>query len=446
MSLKIQNTLEKALQKAKSLGADQCEAIFTEGQETSVLYRMGEKEINSSKTQGVGIRIIKDNKQACVSTSNLDQVGSSVEKAMSLIQHLPSNKYHSLPPPESYSKNYDAILKDLDLLDTKSVSLANLLEKAKTCEEIALSQAGISNSEGAECSQSFGTRHMMNSSGFAAQYSSSLSSLSCCVVAESSGKMERDYHYSQARYFEDLEGEEKLALEAAQNALMRLNPKKIPSTQCGAVFDKRVAKSLLQDVAEAINGASLVRAQTFLSGKLDKNIFSKNVQITNDPHIKKGIGSTPFDHEGVANSRNEIVKDGRLKSYILDWTTSQEMEMKNTANGKRSLAFPPQPAPDNLFISKGDQSTEELFQEIKNGVWVREIIGDGTNLTTGDYSVGISGMWIENGEPAYPISEITLSGNLTEMLKNVVVGDDLLLNSRVCSPSLLLEKVTIGGV
>ena len=438
--------LEKAIAKAQSLGAEQSEAIFIQSQGTSVLYRMGEKEINSSKTSGVGVRVIKENKQSCISTSDLNQVEEVVEKAMNLIQYLPGNKHNSLPPPDSHSKNYQENLQKLDLLDRETVKLDTLLTKAQGCEEIALRQSHISNSEGAECSQYHRKRIMLNSQGFSAEYSTSLSSMSCCVVAKSKGGMERDYHYSRARHFADLDSEEEVALKATENTVMRLNPKKISSKQCPVIFDRRVAESLLQDIAAAINGSSLVHTQTFLKGKLGQQVFSEGMQITNDPHMRRGIGSLPCDHEGVENSERIVVRKGNLESYILDWTTSREMGMENTANAKRGLALSPQPGADNLFISGGNLTLEQLFKDMGSGMWVREIIGDGTNLVTGDYSVGVSGMWIENGEVAYPISEITLSGNLVDMLKTTVPADDLIFNSSVCSPSLLLDGVTLGGV
>jgi PmbA protein len=267
-------------------------------------------------------------------------------------------------------------------------------------------------------------------------YQSSIYSASCEIIAKSNGSMERDYEYTQKRFFSDLKPPETLGNKAAERAIKKLNPKKIKSEKIPIIFEQRVAKSLLDPFADAISASSFARGTSFLKDKLNKNIFSKDINIIDDPLISKALGSQIFDSEGVKSSKVTLVKEGSLENLLLDTYYGKILKMKS--NGRSG-------GTTNLYFENGTKSFKELLNTHTKALYINELIGRGANIITGDYSVGASGMLIENGEFSYPINEITIAGNLSEMFNNITLANDLEFSYATNSPTLMIEGMVVAG-
>jgi len=267
-------------------------------------------------------------------------------------------------------------------------------------------------------------------------YQSSIYSASCEIIAKSNGSMERDYEYTQKRFFSDLKPPGTLGNKAAERAIKKLNPKKIKSEKIPIIFEQRVAKSLLDTFANAISASSFARGTSFLKDKLNKNIFSKDINIIDDPLISKALGSQIFDSEGVKSSKVTLVKEGSLENLLLDTYYGKILKMKS--NGRSG-------GTTNLYFENGTKSCKELLNAHTKALYINELIGRGANIVTGDYSVGASGMLIENGEFSYPINEITIAGNLSEMFNNITLANDLEFSYETNSPTLMIEGMVLAG-
>jgi PmbA protein len=358
-----------------------------------------------------------------------------------MAKFAPEDPFCGLADSEQITKNFP----ELNLKDTFIPSVDLMVEKAKQTETAGLTQQGITNTEGA--STHFGTYAvtLVASNGFAGHYERTVSSLSCSLVAGNGTNMERDYDYSVACFFNDLKNPESIGIEAAKKAIKRLNPRKISSATLPIIFDKEIASSLLSHLENAICGTDIARKTSFLKDKLGTKIFSDAVTIIDNPHILKGIGSSPFDGEGLDNKILTPIEKGILNCYLLDLATSKQLNLPNTARSRRSTKSPSIPSATNFYMEAGNQSVNDMIQSIGKGLLVTELIGYGVNEVTGDYSRGASGFWVENGEICYPVSEITIAGNLKDMFLNLIPANDLEFKGRTNSPSVLIDKMTIAG-
>ena len=310
---------------------------------------------------------------------------------------------------------------------------------------MALSTKGISNSEGAGASFSTGEFFLATSNGFRGGYRSSTNSISCSVLAGEGLSMERDYDYDVSRHLEDLQKPSVIGRSAAEKAIQRLNPKKINSCKASVVFDKRISNDLLGYLASAIAGPAIARETSFLKDSLHKQIFSKEISIIDSPKIKKGLGSRPFDGEGIKTNEKELVSNGKLNMWILNTSTAKKLNLKTTGHASRSVGSPPGVGTSNLYMANGINSFDDMIRSIKSGFYATELIGMGVNLITGDYSMGASGLWIENGEIAYPVNEITIASNLKEMFLNLSAANDLEFKYRTNAPTLRVDGMTLAG-
>ena len=326
--------------------------------------------------------------------------------------------------------------KDLELYDETSISNEKKIDYLKQAEENAFQDKRITNTEGSSFIQNKSNFVLANSLGFSMGYQSSIYSAFCDVIAKSNGSMERDYEYTQKRFFSDLKPPEMLGNEAAGRAIKKLNPKKIKSEKIPIIFEQRVAKSLLDPFANAISASSFVRGTSFLKDKLNKNIFSKDVNIIDDPLISKALGSQIFDSEGVKSSKVTLVKEGSLENLLLDTYYGKILKIKS--NGRSG-------GTTNLYFENGTKSIKELLNTHTKALYINELIGRGANIITGDYSVGASGMLIENGEFSYPVNEITIAGNLSEMFNNITLANDLEFSYATNSPTLMIEGMVLAG-
>jgi PmbA protein len=331
--------------------------------------------------------------------------------------------------------------------DVAGLDTAVKIEIAKRAEDAALSSdPRISNSEGASFDNYVGRHIFANSRQFAAEYRSSYCSLSTSPVARDGESMERDYWYTMARGFSGLEAPEHVGRMAAQRALRRLNAVKVDTQKVPVVFEPRTARSLLDNIFEAVHGMSIYRQESFLAGKLGEKVASDNVTIVDDATLPGLFGTSPFDDEGVASRRTVVIERGVLKSYLMNTYAARKLGLKTTGNASRGLTGNAGIGHGNFFLEKGVQTPEQIIAGIPNGFYVTELMGFGVNVVTGDYSRGAAGLWIRNGELAFAVSEVTIAGNLNEMLKGIeAIGSDLEFRGSVAAPTIKMGEMTVGG-
>ncbi|MDB2415072.1 metallopeptidase TldD-related protein [Rickettsiales bacterium] len=440
----VLNLADKIVTKAKKLGATSADAIAIENTDFSIAVRMGKTEnIERSDSSAIGLRVFIGKQKAIVSSSDLkeESLDSIVSRAVDMAKLAPKDPHTDLADSSLFAKNID----NLELFDDYEPSAEDLIDIAKQTEDVARSVKGITNSEGADCGYGKGKISLVTSNGFSGSYESSSFFNSVSVLAGEGTAMERDYDYSSTRHFKDLKLPEEIGKKAAELALRRLNPKSAKTGSFPVIFDRRVAKSLVGTFAGSINGAAIARGTSFLKDSMDKNIFSSNINIVNDPLMVRGLSSKPFDAEGVEVEKLNIIDSGVLKHWLLDIRSANQLGLKTNGCASRGLASNPSPSSSNFYMQNGDVSPEELIGNIKSGLYVTETFGMGINTVTGDYSQGAAGFWIENGEIAYPVSEFTIAGKLQDMFANLVAANDLEFKYSINSPTLLVESMTVAG-
>lgn len=439
------NILEDLVKYAQSNGADAADAILCKSTDIAVSVRKGQPEdLERAESNGVGLRIFVGKKAAMVSSTDLSQsaLQEACDRAISMTNASIEDPHIGLAERELWPTE----IPELELYDGSEPSVDWLQTQCKAVEEAALAHEGITNSEGADSHVSRNHIAIAMSSGFAQTYDTSSCSLSVSVIAGQGNKMERDYAYSIARFTDDLKDAKSIGNEAAERTLRRLNPEKVKTQSVPVIFDPRVARSLLSNFASAINGSAIARGTSFLKDKMGKAVFSPSITITDDPHRVRGLGSKPFDAEGVANGKRAFIKDGVLQSWFMDLRSAHQLGLHTTGHAARSIGSAPHPSSTNLHIEPGESSPEMLIADIKNGFYVTDAFGMGVNLITGDYSQGASGVWIENGELSYPVSELTIAGQLSEMFKNLTAANDLVFDYATNSPTLRVESMMVAGV
>ena len=419
----------------KSFNIDDVEVITSENISLSVKSRQQKLEnIERSENFNIGINIYKDKKKATISSNNIDNTDAKeyLEKGSAMVKSMPIDEYSGLAD----KKDYASEIEDLELEDKTQISEKQLLDQALLAEDAMLKNKKITNSEGAARSFSKNTFNIINSKGFNAKYSKTFHSISSIAIAGSDTNMQRDYEYSAATHATDLLQAEEVGSLAAKRAASRLNSKKIKSCTLDVIFEPRVAKSILSSFCSCASGTSIARGTSFLNNQLNTSIFKKNINITNNPKLKRGIGSAPYDSGGIKTENISIIQDGIFKNYFLNIRSARQLRMPINGNS----------SPSNLILNKGDQDIKTIIKNIKNGFLVTEMLGMSFNPINGDYSRGATGFRIENGEITYPVSEVTIAGNLPEMLKNLIPANDLKINDNINSPSILIEGMTLAGL
>ena len=269
--------------------------------------------------------------------------------------------------------------------------------------------------------------------------------LSASVIAGEGTEMERDYDYTAAVFAADMDSPEAIGKSAGEKAVKRLNPQKAETSAVPIVFDTRVSKSLIGHLSSAVNGSSIARGTSFLKDKMGERIFPEGINIIDDPLRKRGLKSRPFDGEGIATRRIPLIEDGQLKTWVLDLRSARQLGLQSTGHASRGTSSAPSPSSSNLYLEPGEMSPEELMADIKQGLYVNELIGFGINGVTGDYSRGASGFWIENGKISYPVSEVTIAGNLNDMFANLSRANDLEFRFGIDAPTVRIEGMTVAG-
>jgi len=317
--------------------------------------------------------------------------------------------------------------------------------ECRIAESAARAVKGVTNSEGAEASWSRSQVALVTSNGFAGSYARSGFGLSASVLAGHDTGMERDYEWTSAVYQRDLMAAQKVGRRAGERAVRRLNPKGAKSAKVPVLYDPRVSGSLLGHLTGAINGRAIARGTSFLKDKLGKRVFAPGINLNHDPHRKRGQRSKPFDGEGLATRRHDIIKDGVLTTWLLDLASAWQLKMKPTGHAARGTSGPPSPSSSNVYMAPGKQTPKALMADIKSGLYITELIGFGVNGVTGDYSRGASGFWIENGKLSWPVSGITVAGNLKDMFAHLTPANDLEFKTGTDAPTVRLDNMTVAG-
>ena len=438
------NFLSDLLSAAKRAGADAADAVLVEGWSISHRRRLGKLEkLERSEGQDLGLRVFVGRRQAIVSSSDRSQatIAPLVERAVAMAKAAPEDPFCGLADPADIARS----VPDLDLLDPVEPATDLLVERARTAEETALAVKGITNSEGAEASWSRSVVAVAATNGFAASYARSGHSLGVSVIAGEGTAMETDGDWSSTVHGGDLEKPETVGRRAAERTLRRLGPRKIETCKCPIVFEPRVANGIVRHLAGAINGSAIARGTSFLKSKLGTQIFPAAITIVDDPLRKRGLASRPVDGEGIATQRRKIIDGGTLTTWILDLRSARQLGLKSTGHASRGTSSPPGPATTNLWLEAGTASPQALMGDIKAGLYVTELAGMGVNQVTGDYSRGATGLWIENGALTYPVSEVTVAGNLSEMFRHVTAANDLEFRYGTDAPTLRIDGMTVAG-
>ena len=436
------------VKRALAAGASDAECTISEGDEFSANVRMRELEnLKEAGSRGAGLRILIGRKTGASYTSDLSREGIEhlVKSAIELADITTEDPHAGLPEPEELG----ALAGDLQLYspDVEQLETALKIETARRAEEAALSaDPRIFNSEGASFDTHVGRHIFANSRGFAGDYRATYCSLSAIPVAREGDSMERDYWYTIARGFAQLESPEEVGRTAAQRALRRLHAVKVNTQKVPVVFDPRAARTLLDNLFEAVHGMSIYRHESFLAGKLGEKVASENVTVADDGTVPGLFGTSPFDDEGVPSRRTVVIERGVLKNYLLNTYAARKLGMKTTGNAARGLTGNAGIGRGNFYMEKGVQTPEQIVAGIPNGFYVTELMGFGVNIVTGDYSRGAAGLWIRNGELAFAVSEVTIAGNLKDMLLGMeAVGSDLEFRGSVAAPTLKIGEMTVGG-
>jgi PmbA protein len=439
-----QELIADLIAKAKAAGADSADALYVESISLSHSQRLGEIEkLERSESQDLGLRVFVGKQQAVVSSTDRSPSvrDELVARAVAMARSVPEDPHCGLADPGLLARE----IPEFDIFDPSEPSPEALIELAREAEDAARAVAGVTNSEGAEASWGRMRVALAGSNGFSGGYESSRHSLAVSVLAGEGLEMESDYDYSSTVHGADLMPPAEIGRSAGEKAVRRLGARKVKSAKVPIVYDTRVSGGLLGHLSGAINGASIARGTSFLKDRMGEAVFAPGITIVDDPHRPRGLRSKPFDGEGVANRRHEVIADGRLTTWLLDSRSANQLGLTSTGHAARGTSSPPSPSATNLYLEAGDISRDDLIAAIDRGLYVTDLIGFGVNGVTGDYSRGAAGFWIEGGELAYPVNEVTVAGNLTEMFKHLTPANDLTFRYGVDAPTIRIDGLTLAG-
>ena len=429
---------------ARRLGADAADAVLFESASLSWSQRLGRPErLERAEASDIGLRVFVGQRMAIVSSS--DRSGRALKdlaaRAVAMAGAVPEDPYCGLADAADLATERP----DLDLADPEEPDPAVLTERARAAEDAALAVTGVTNSEGAEAAWSRSRVVMAASNGFTGDYAVTGSAVSISVVAGEGGGMETDYQSSNRVHAADLEDAAAVGRRAGEGAVRRLGSRKVPSARVPVVFDPRVSGGLLRNFVSAISGQAIARGTSFLMHSLGEPIFPAGVTVVDDPHLRRGLRSKPFDAEGVGNQRRLLIDDGRLTTWLMDLRSARQLGLRSTGHASRGTTSPPSPSPTNLYLEPGSSTPDALIGDIEQGLYVTQMLGMGVNLVTGDYSRGAAGFWIDKGKLAYPVSEVTVAGNLKAMFANLSAANDLVFRYGIDAPTLRVDGLTVAG-
>jgi PmbA protein len=429
-------------------GASAAEVIIRQRTELSVGVRLGEVEtLQESTDQGLGLRVLIDGRQASVSGSDLsrDAVTSLMDEAVELARLTSPDDTAGLPEPQELATS----IPDLDLWDDSIAALSTeqQIEMALRAESAAREYSKqITNFDGGGFDSAYGSVILANSLGFAGEFRTTSCSLASVPVAAEDGKMQRDYWYDMRRKLSEMDSPEEIGVTAAKRTLRKLGSRSVPTQAVPVVLEPNVSRDLLGDIFNATSGESIFRKASFLVGQLGEQIANERLTVIDDGLMPRGLGSRPFDGEGLPTRRTVVISGGRLESYLLNSYTARKLGLVSTGNAGRGLSGAPGVEPGNLYIEPGPYSADEIVKTVTKGFLITELLGFGVNIVTGDYSRSAGGIWIENGELTFPVQGVTIAGNLKEMLNSIeMIGNDLDFRDSVVAPTLLIGRMTIGA-
>lgn len=426
---------------ARKAGADSCDAVIIHSQSVSVSVRLGKVEsTEASENDDFALRVFVGKKVASISANLSSPPQELAERAVAMAKVSPENPFEGLAD-RSLLNNAP---KDLDLVDPFIPDSDKLTDEAFEIENAALSVKGVTNSGGASSTYGRGGLTLVTSDGFCGSYQSSRFSYSCSALAGEGTTMERDYDYTTALHHGDLDRASKIGQNAGERAVSRLHARQAKTGRVDVIFEPRMARGIASHIAAMVNGAAVARKTSLLQNRMGEKIMKETINITDNPLKIRGNASRPFDGEGVEGTPLNIIENGILKNWFLSSSVAKELNLKTNGHGVRSSSSV-QPSSTNFAIEPGDQSPEEIMKAVKNGFYVTELFGHGVDLITGQYSRGASGFWIENGELAYPISEVTLGSNLLDMLAHLTPANDIDRRYGTAAPTLLIEGMTLAG-
>ncbi|NND49895.1 MAG: TldD/PmbA family protein [Rhizobiales bacterium] len=443
-SINIEDAAEAILQAALNAGAEAADVIAMTGEADSVQIRLGAmEEVERHESRDIGLRVFVGRSSAIVSTNNLarDAITALAERAVTIAASAPQDPHAGLAARSELATSWP----ELDLADAEQPQIDSLADLARKAEDAARAQQGVTNSLGANASAARSHFILLTSEGFSSGYETSRYSLSCSVVAGSGTAMQRDYDYTVARHFCELEPAELIGRRAGERAVRMVGAKRIATGPITVVYEPRAAASLLGHFASAINGRSIARGTSFLKERMGDQVFADAITIVDDPHRARGHNSRPFDGEGLLCQRRELIAGGRLTGWLLDLASARQLDLEPTAHASRGIGSGPSPSASNLTIEPGTEAPEALIRDIKHGLYVTGLIGMGVNGVTGDYSRGAEGIAIENGELTGPVSEVTIASTLPEMFSRLIAANDLEIRTGRDAPTLLVEGMTLAG-
>jgi PmbA protein len=449
IEINLKELAHDIVRRAMTHGATAAECVIREGDEFSTLVRLGQVEtLKESGSKAIGVRVFLGKRSASTHSSDFSRFGLDrlLNSALSLARITSEDPFSGIPEHAQLG----SIPGNLDLYspDVYSLPGPDRISYARRAEKAALDcDPRIKNSEGGSFDAATGHKILANSHGFLGEYKRSYCSVAAVPIAQDeNGAMQRDYWFSVARSLGRLESPEHVGTIAAERALRRLGARKVKTQHVPVVFDPLVSTSILEHIFEGVNGDSVYRGASFLAGKLGQKIAAGNVTVIDDGTMVGGFGTSPFDGEGVPTRRTFVIDNGVLTSYLLNTYTAKKLKLATTGNASRGLAGTPGIGRGNYFLEPGGRTPQQLIGDVKDGLYVTEFLGMGVNLVTGDYSRGASGIWISGGELAYPVEEITVAGNLKDMLMNVSeVANDLEFRGSVAAPTIRIDGLTVGG-
>jgi PmbA protein len=436
------------LAKAKRGGATEADIIIADGETFSVQVRLGAVDrLTKAREKHLGLRVFVGKRSASTSTSDFtaDSLNQLVAETCTLAKAVVEDQVSGLPAADQLA----GAKPDLDLYDPTRLNTEQQIELAKRVEAAAMStDERVTNSEGGDFDSSSGRVVLGNSHGFLGEYQSSSFSMSVSPVATDpeTGAMQRDSWYAVQRKFAKLDSPEAVGLEAARRTVRKLGAKKVATQRVPVVFDSETAGSLMGNLCSAVSGYSLYKGASFLAGQLDKSLAPEYVTVYDDGRVVGGLGSRPFDGEGLPTRKTTVVERGILKSYLLDTYSGRKLGLASTGNASRSVGENPSVGPTNFYLAPGTKTAQDIIKTVKQGLYVTDLIGFGINMVTGDYSRGAAGFWIEGGELAYPVEEITIAGNLRDMFAGIeMIGSDLVFRGRIASPTVKIAEMMLAG-
>ncbi len=437
--------IETLVADARRAGADAAEAILVSGTSLGIQVRQGRsEELERSEHNDVGLRVFVGSRSAIVSATSIDPAGFGrlIEQALAMARVVPEDRFAGLCDRTQSGRFEDD---GLDLVDAAEPDIAALTERARIAEAAALAVAGVTNSQGG--SAGYGRNEIMlaTSGGFSGRYGRTSHSISASVLAGSGTAMQRDYDYHSSVHLADLDDPATIGRSAGERAVARMNPVKPRTGRMPVVFDPRVSNSLLGHLSAAINGAAIARGTSFLKDRMGTRILPATVTVTDDPTRPRASRSKPFDGEGVRTAPLLLIENGELTSWVLDGRSGRQLGLPSRGNASRGPSSPPSPSASNLFLSGGVASPQDLMADIKEGVYLNEMMGNAVNGLTGDYSRGAAGFMIRDGALAEPIAEFTIAGNLVEMFASLEPANDLVFRRGTDAPTIRIDTLTIAG-